>query len=230
MKKRGCTPQDNKPIIIYNVQPTAAEKMELEVKPLVVPDKIPNVQPEFGGTCAVSMEQLTLRPASKKCPTACRGQPFKPYNAPSQKRMVHKIEESDAEKKAVVNVTGIKIDEENSMECEGDAKIQLASGSYNEWLAGQGLLMLSETEDRYNLQIKVEDISDADDDGNENKQDEKLNSDVKIDENVKTDPQMDKNVKNDVKMDENVKTDVRKDEYIKSCGNECNYDGIAEEV
>ena len=100
--------------------------------------------------------------------------------------------------------------------------------------------MLSKTEDRYNLQIKVEDISDVDDDGNENKQDEKLNSDVKMDENIKadvkmdknikTDAQMDKNVKTDVKMDENIKTDVIKDEYIKSGGNECNLDDIAEEV
>ena len=132
MKKRGHTPLDDKPIIIDNVQPTAAEKMELEVQPLVVPDKIPNVQPEFGGTYVVSMEQLTLRPVSKKLPTAHRGQPFKPYNAPGQKRTVCKIEESDEEKKAVADVTGIKTDEENSAECEGDAKIQLASGSYNE--------------------------------------------------------------------------------------------------
>ena len=59
VKKRGRTPLDDKLIIIDDVQPTVAEKTELEVKPLVVLDKIPNVQLEFGGTCAVSMEQLT---------------------------------------------------------------------------------------------------------------------------------------------------------------------------
>ena len=64
--------------------------MELEVKPLVVPDKIPNVKPEFGGTCAVSMEILTLKPSPKKLPTACRGLAFKPHNVPGQKRMVCK--------------------------------------------------------------------------------------------------------------------------------------------
>ena len=148
MKKSGHTLLDNKPIIIDDGQPLAAEEMELEGKPLVVPDKITHVQQEFGGTFAVSMKPLTLRPACDKLPTACRGQPFKHYNAPSQKRIVRKLEESDEEKKAVVDVTRVKTDEENSMDYEGDAKIQLASGSYNEWLASQGLLMLSETEDR----------------------------------------------------------------------------------
>ena len=46
--------------------------------------------------------------------------------------------------------------------------------------------MLSEKDNRYDLQIQVEDISDPDDDGNEN---------VKKDENVKSDVKMDKNVK-----------------------------------
>ena len=49
-------------------------------------------------------------------------------------------------------------DEES--ECEGDAEVQLAAGTYNEWLAGQGLLMLLEPEERYDLKLKVEDISD----------------------------------------------------------------------
>ena len=43
VKKRDHTPLDDKPIIIDDVQPTAAEKTEQEVKPLVVLDKIPDI-------------------------------------------------------------------------------------------------------------------------------------------------------------------------------------------
>ena len=59
-----------------------------------------------------------------------------------------------------------------TIESEGDANIELASGSYNEWLAGQGLLMLSESEERYDLQMQVEDISNDNDDENEAKKSE----------------------------------------------------------
>ena len=38
---------------------------------------------------------------------------------------------------------------DDKSECEGDAKVELASGLYNEQLAGQGLLMLSESEEKY---------------------------------------------------------------------------------
>ena len=90
-----------------------------------------------------------------------------------------------------------------TIESEGDANIQLASGSYNEWLAGQGLLMLSESEERYDLQMPVEDIGDANDDENETEKSQKQHG--------------------------NENSNVKKYEYIKS-GDVCNLDEITEEV
>ena len=41
-----------------------------------------------------------------------------------------------------LDVKDINMDKNEGSECEGDAKVQLTTGTYNEWLAGQGLLML----------------------------------------------------------------------------------------
>ena len=82
------------------------------------------------------------------------------------------------EQKEDVNVK----DKDDSTECEGDANIQLASGLYNDWLAGQGLLMLSESEERYHLQMKVEDISGANDNENDQEIGEKNVGNEKGDE------------------------------------------------
>ena len=59
-----------------------------------------------------------------------------------------------------LDVKDINVDKDEGSECEGDAEVQLATGTYNEWLAGQGLLMLLEPEERYDLKLKIEDISD----------------------------------------------------------------------
>ena len=63
--------------------------------------------------------------------------------------------------------------------------------------------MLSESEERYDLQMQVEDISDANHDENETEKSQK--------------------------QDGNEKSHVKKYEYIKN-GDVCNLDGIAEEV
>ena len=59
-----------------------------------------------------------------------------------------------------LDVKDINVDKDEGSECEGDAEVQLATGTYKEWLVGQGLLMLLEPEERYDLKLKVEDISD----------------------------------------------------------------------
>ena len=59
-----------------------------------------------------------------------------------------------------LDVKDINVDKDEGSECEGDAEVQLATGTYNEWLAGQGLLMLLEPEERYDLKLKVKDIND----------------------------------------------------------------------
>ena len=60
-----------------------------------------------------------------------------------------------------LDVKDINMDKDEGSECQGDAKVQLATGTYNEWLAGQGLLILLEPEERYDLKVKVKDISDS---------------------------------------------------------------------
>ena len=154
MKKRSGAPLDDQPTIIDD-EPEA-EKSEEEVKPLVVPDNIPKLDANVGGTCAVSMEPLVLRPPHEKLPTACTETPFNPYNAPGQKRVVHRKGENVED----VNVTDIKVakefdvtdireekeldvkdistDKGDLIECEGDANIQLATGLYNDWLLVSG--------------------------------------------------------------------------------------------
>ena len=87
---------------------------EEEVKPLIVPESIPKPDENVGGTCVVSMEQLKIRPVCEKLPTACRGKPFKGYNAPGQKRVVHQKENNnedkkDDEQKAENDVTDIEV-------------------------------------------------------------------------------------------------------------------------
>ena len=85
MKRRRSVPLDDQLVIIDDEQSPSAEKCEEEVKPLIVPESIPKLDENVGGTCAVSMERLKIRPVHEKFPTACRGKPFKGYNAPGQK-------------------------------------------------------------------------------------------------------------------------------------------------
>ena len=170
-------PLDDQPVIIDDEPLSEGEKLEEDMKPLIVLNKIPKLDESVGGTCAVSMKQLVLRPVHNKLPTAHRGKLFKGYNAPGQKRVVRKIEnnadeknhdeqkaETDVKELEVGNeldVKDINMDKDEGSECQGDAKVQLATGMYNEWLADQGLLMLSEPEERYDLKLKVKDISDS---------------------------------------------------------------------
>ena len=56
------------------------------VKPLVIPKNVPKENQAGGGSCAVSMEPLVIRPVRYKLPTARRDTLFRPYNAPGQKR------------------------------------------------------------------------------------------------------------------------------------------------
>ena len=44
-----------------------------DIKPLTVLDKIPELDANVGGTCVVSIEQLTLKPVHNKLPTAHKG-------------------------------------------------------------------------------------------------------------------------------------------------------------
>ena len=164
-------PLDDQLVIIDDEPSPEEEKLEEDMKPLIVLEKIPTLDESVSGTCAVSMDQLVLRPVHNKLPTAHRGKLFKGYNAPGQKRTVHKIEnnadeKNDDEQKAEtdvkelevaneIDVKDINMDKDEGSECEGDAKVQLAAGMYNEWLAGQGLLMLSEPEERYDLKTLV---------------------------------------------------------------------------
>ena len=66
------------------------------------------------------MEPLLIRPVCYKLPTARRGTPFRPYNAPGQKRPKScKIRDSDDE-------TAHKISKvENETDMEGDANIEI---------------------------------------------------------------------------------------------------------
>ena len=80
------TPLDDQPVTIDD-EPTSPD----EVKPLVVPKNVPKENQAGGGSCTVSMEPFMIRPAHDNLPTARRGTPFRPYNAPGQKRpQIHK--------------------------------------------------------------------------------------------------------------------------------------------
>ena len=107
-----------------------------------------------------------------------------------------------------LDVKDINMDKDEGSECEGDAKVQLATGMYNEWLAGQGLFMLSEPEKRYDLKHKVKDISDPEETVNKAE-----------DGNKKTDDE-----------EKEKHSDVQKDVYVKSSENVCDLDNIKEQV
>ena len=55
-------PLDDQPVIIDDDPSPEEETLEEVMKPLIVPEKIPKLDESVGGTCAVSMEQLVLRP------------------------------------------------------------------------------------------------------------------------------------------------------------------------
>ena len=98
-------------------------------------------------------------------------------------------------------------------ECDsGDAKIELASSSYDEWLAGQGLLLVSETEDRYDLQLKVEDISDDNAKEDENqlleKETDKVENNQDEEENLSSTKDM-----------QDAEDGVQEGEYVKTAAN-----------
>ena len=84
-RRRSHTPLDDQPVITDDQPSPEEEKLEEDMKPLIVPEKIPKLDESVDGTCAVSMEQVVLRPVHKKLPTTHRGKPFKGYNAPGQK-------------------------------------------------------------------------------------------------------------------------------------------------
>ena len=84
-----------------------------DVKPFVVPKNVPKENQAGGGSCAVSMEPLVIRPACEKLPTARRGTLFRTYNAPGQKRpQICKIRDSDEEMAPKIN----KVENETSMQ------------------------------------------------------------------------------------------------------------------
>ena len=116
---------------------------------------------------------------------------------------IKEVDITDIKEEQEPDVKNKSADKDDSIESEGDANIELASGSYNEGLAGQGLLMLSESEGGYDLQMQVEDVSDANGDENEKEKSQK--------------------------QDGNENSNVKKYEYVKS-GDVCNLDEIAEEV
>ena len=93
VKKVTTLPLDDQPVTIDD-KPTNLNN----VKPLVVPKNVPKENQAGGGSCAVSMEPLVITPVHYKLPTARRGTPFKPYNAPGQKRPQScEIRDSDEE-------------------------------------------------------------------------------------------------------------------------------------
>ena len=94
----------------------------------------------------------------EKLPTARRGKQFTAYNATGQKRpQIHKIRDNDEE-------TSPKI---SKIEKEGDANIEIETSSYDDWLAEQGLA--SPRLQKYNLQMKVKDITSDDSDSTSKK-------------------------------------------------------------
>ena len=107
-----------------------------------------------------------------------------------------------------LDVKDIHVDKDEGSECEGDAEVHLATGTYNEWLAGQGLLMLLEPEERYDLKLKVKDISDPEEIVNKAEGG-----------NKKTDDE-----------EKEKHSHVQKDVYVKSSEDVCDLDNIKEQV
>ena len=125
VKKVTTTPPDDQLVTIDD----EARNMD-DVKPLVIPKNVPKENQAGGGSCAVSMEHLVIRPAHDKLPTARRSTPFRPYNAPGKKRpQIHKIRDSDEEMSHKISKV------ENETDMGGDANIEIETLSYDDWLA-----------------------------------------------------------------------------------------------
>ena len=116
------TPLDEQPVIIKD-EPAKIE----DVKPLIVPDKLLKENKAGGGSYAVSMEHLVIRPVCNKLPTARRGTQFRPYNAVGQKRpQIHKNGDNEEETSPKIS----KIEKETDV--EGDANIEIVTSSYDD--------------------------------------------------------------------------------------------------
>ena len=173
-------PLDDQPVTIDD-EPTNLN----DVKPLVVPENVLKENQAGGGSCAVSMEPLVIRPVCYKLPTARRGTLFRPYNAPGQKRPQScEIRDSDEEMAHKIRKV------ENKTDMEGNANIEIETSSYDDWLAKQGLA--SPHLHKYNLEMKVEDIKSEDNDSNINKGDTDeevhesgIDIENKLEENIK---------------------------------------------
>ena len=85
---------------------------------------------------------------------------------------------------------------ENETDMEGDANIEIETVSYDDWLAKQGLA--SPHQQKYTLEVKVEDITSEDSDSNINKGDideevheSGIDVENKLEENVKMSDKLD---------------------------------------
>ena len=84
----------------------------------------------------------------------------------------------------------------NGTDMKGDANIEIETSSYDDWLAKQGLA--SPCLHKYNLEMKVEDITSEDSDSNINKGDideevheSGIDVENKLEENVKMSDELD---------------------------------------
>ena len=132
------------------------------MKPLIVPDKLLKKNKAGGGSCAVSMEHLVIRPVCNKLPTARRGTQFRPYNAAGQQRP-QICKNGDNEEETSTKISKI----EKGKDVEGNANIEKETLSYDDWLAEQGLA--SPHPQKYNLEMKVEDLTSEDSDSTSKK-------------------------------------------------------------
>ena len=127
---------------------------ENAVKPLVMPDQIPENQ-AGGGLCSVDMEVMSLRPVAKCQPTARRGVPFHHGGLTRGNcGLVRKIAEQtpDGDSSTPVPETGDSVVEVDT------------SLSYDDWLVKEGIKM-SAGEKEHDIRVKVEDVTDSEGDG-----------------------------------------------------------------
>ena len=127
---------------------------ENAVKPLVVPNQIPENQ-AGGGLCSVDMEVMSLRPVVKWQPTARRGVPFRHGGLTrSNCGLVCKIAEQTPHE-----------DSSTPVPETGDSVVEVdTSLSYDDWLVKEGIKM-SAGEEEHNIKIKVEDVTDSEGEG-----------------------------------------------------------------
>ena len=58
MRRRSHTPLDNQPVIIDDEPSSEEEKLEEDMKPLIVPEKIPKLDENVSGTCVIRANSL----------------------------------------------------------------------------------------------------------------------------------------------------------------------------